>query len=161
MQGNVRLMKSVVISGSGLLLREFLRQRSSPGGDHPRVPLRCDGNPGCFDCLVRCHLRCLSTKADGVGSGDPVGLPWLLTHPWGPLAVCTDVLLAGWAAEAMVDFSVRAFGASSSSLWDLESQIKCTIYFHLQRGLWSSPWLSSLLTQPKRPFQGSGQSWVD
>ncbi len=46
---------------------------------------------------------------------------------------------AHWTSSNMDSVSLL----SSSRLWDLDFQIKCQIYFHLERGLWSTEQQSS------------------
>ncbi len=57
-----------------------------------------------------------------------------------------SVETAHWTSSNMDSVPLH----SSSRLWDLDFQIKCTIYFHLKRGLWTTEQQSSSFSPQPR-----------
>ncbi len=71
--------------------------------------------------------------------------PWSLNqllHPKSSLTVETS----HWTSSNMDSLPLH----SSSRLWDLDFQMKCKIYFHLKRGLWTTEQQSSSFSPQPR-----------
>ncbi len=145
---NVRLLKSMFISMHSILglasfCMNYCINAAWHGDNQPVALFRCNGSPGCFDsglqviCIVgsgvshhRFSMGFKNTVENTVDQHQQ-----MIWQPKSSLTVETS----HWTLSKIDSVPLH----SSSRLWDLDFQMKCKMFFHLKRGLWTTEQQSS------------------